>query len=224
MVLPRINYQYPPNRNNKAHLPAEAACCRIMGQTRLRLDGMAMTALEILRKYKKEITSKWAEAVFATYPLETTGFLRTKNDPFTNPVAHMTREAAGVLFDAISGEETDPASIRQALERFVKLRAVQKFAPSQNMAVFYVMKPILRETALPEMLDKGQLDEYLAMESRLDTLALLAFDIYAKARETIAEARIKEIRSQHAQLKKWAQRLENNPFTENGAKDGKMDL
>lgn len=170
-----------------------------------------MKALKLFRTYKKDVTDAWTEAVFATYPLETTGFLRTRRDPFSNPVAHMTREAADILFDAMIGEEVSPAQVKAALERFVKLRAVQKFAPSQNMAVFYLMKPILREKALPELRLKGQLDAYLAAESRLDTLALLAFDIYTRARETVAEARIKEIRNQHAQLARWAQRLEDGP-------------
>lgn len=169
-----------------------------------------MIAQDILRNYKKEISRQWVEAVFETYPLETTGFLRTRTDPFTNPVAHMTKEAANILFDAMIGEEIEPEKVKSSLERFVKLRAVQKFAPSQNLAVFYLMKPILREKVLPEMIEKGQLAEYLAVESRLDTLALLAFDIYAKARETVYEARIKEIRTQHAQLAAWAQKLEGN--------------
>lgn len=167
-----------------------------------------MEIRDILRECKKDVTTSWVEAVFATYPLETTGFLRTKTDPFTNPVAHMTREAAGILYDAIGGEELDPAEIKQALDRFVKLRAVQKFAPSQNMAVFYLMKPILRAKILPLLQER--LEEYLEMESRIDTLALLAFDMYTAARETVAEARIGEIRRQHAQLAAWARRLDGS--------------
>ena len=167
-----------------------------------------MVAREILRQHKKDVATRWVEAVFATYPLETAGFLRTKTDPFTNPVAHMTREAANVLYDAAAGEEIDPEEVKAALDRFVHLRAVQKFAPSENMAVIYMMKPLLREAILPEMLEKGQLQEYLLIESRIDTLALLAFDIFTKARETVAEARIKEIKNSHAQLAAWAQKLE----------------
>lgn len=177
-----------------------------------------MDALEIPRKHKKTVANRWTEAVFATYPLETVGFLRTRNDPFTNPVANMTRQAAGGLYDALIGEEVDSKEVKAAVERFVKLRAVQKFTPGQSMAVFYLLKPILREVVLPEMEEAGQLAEYLNMESRLDTLALLAFDIYMQAREILAEARIKEIKNQHAQLARWAQQLENgNSKGENGS-------
>lgn len=174
-----------------------------IGAMRIGVD-----AREILRNHKNEAISKWVDAVFATYPLETTGFLRTKNDPFTNPVANMTRQAAVAIYDALAGEEVDETEVKAAVERFVKLRAVQKFNPGESLAVFYLMKPVLREVLLEEMVDANLLDEYLAIESRLDTIALLAFDIYAKARDTLAESRIKEIKSQHSQLAKWAQRLE----------------
>ena len=168
-----------------------------------------MNAREILEKHKQEIVTRWAEAVFQTYPLETTGFLRTRNDPFTNPVAHMTRQAANVLFDALLGDSIEPEDIKKALERFIRLRAVQEFAPSRNMAVFFLIKPIVRELALAEILENGQLRDYLEMEEKLDTLALLAFDLFTEARETLAEARIKEIKNQYAQLAVWAERLEN---------------
>lgn len=168
-----------------------------------------MDVREYLRQNKKELVQKWVEGVFNTYPLETTGFLRTKHDPFANPVAHMTREAGNILYDAISGEEVDPREVKAALDRFIKLRAVQKFNPGESMAVFYLMKPLMRQTLLPEMRAQGQLDSYLEVESRLDTLVLLAFDMYMHNRETLAESRIKEIRNQHAQLSRWAQNLEN---------------
>ncbi len=167
-----------------------------------------MDAMDILRDKGKEIVNRWIEAVFATYPLETTGFLRTKHDPFANPVAHMTREAGKILYDAMIGEEVGPDQVKSALDRFNKLRAVQKFNPGESMAVFYLMKPIMRELLYPEMRDKGQLDIYLETESRLDTLALLAFDMYVKARDTVAELRIKEIKNRYAQLERWAQQLE----------------
>ena len=153
----------------------------------------------------------WTEAVYSTYPFETTGFLRTKQDAFGNPVANMTKEAAGTLYDAVAGEEVEIATVKNALERFVKLRAVQTFTPSQGLGVFYLMKPLLREHILPELAGQGELDAYLTAESRLDSLALLAFDIYTAARETLAESRIKEIRNQHAQLARWAQTLEEGP-------------
>lgn len=167
-----------------------------------------MIVSEIFRENRAEIARLWTEAVFESYPLETTGFLRTKSDPFGNPVANMTKEATGALYDAVAGEEVYLPSLKAALERFVKLRAVQKFTPSQALGVLYLLKPIMREKLMRKMLEIGQIDVYLEAESRLDSLVLLAFDQYTQARETVAELRITEIRNQYAQVKRWAQKLD----------------
>lgn len=169
------------------------------------MRGVSMKTIDIFRRHRDEVTRLWTEAVFSTYPLETNGFLRTRDDPFCNPVAHMTREAAGALYDAAIGESVSVASTKAALDRFVKLRAVQKFTPSQSLGVFSLMKPILRKHVLPDLGRK--LDEYLDVESRIDSLTLLAFDMYVQDRETLAESRITEIRTQYAQLARWAQKL-----------------
>lgn len=170
-----------------------------------------MKAQELFRKHKSEIVRLWAEEVFDTYPFETTGFLRTRSDPFANPVAHMTKEAAGALYDAMSGEHVDPGQTKSALERFIKLRAVQKYTPSQGLGVFFLMKPILRTHLLPEFIALGETASYMEAESRLDSLTLLAFDMYTEAREVVADLRITEIRNQYAQLARWAQKLEGGP-------------
>ena len=56
---------------------------------------------------------------------------------------------------------------------------------------------------------QGDLAAYLETESRIDSLLLLAFDMYVENREILAESRITEIRNQHAQLARWAQQLES---------------
>lgn len=168
-----------------------------------------MKALDVFRGYKADMVRLWTNLVFDTYPFETTGFLRTKDDAFGNPVAHMTREAAGALYDAVIGEHVEIEHTKKALDRFVKLRAVQKFSPSQGLAVFSLMKPLLREHVLPEFIARNDLASYLETESRIDSLMLLAFDMYVEDREILADSRIAEIRNQHAQLARWAQNLEN---------------
>ena len=94
----------------------------------------------LFQDQRDEIVNAWVDAVFNTYALETTGFLRTQNDPFANPVAHMTREAAGIVYDAVAGEDVDPAQVKKAIDRFVKLRTVQDGTPGQNLGVFLLLK------------------------------------------------------------------------------------
>lgn len=167
-----------------------------------------MNITEMLRGLKKEAVNAWADEVFKTYPLQTTGFLRTRNDPFANPVASMTREAANILFDAMIGEDVEPEAVKKALERFVKFRAIQDDAPARRLGVLHLFKPVMRKLCLPKLAAKNMLDEYLECESRLDTLILLAFEMYVNAREILAESRIREIRTQYAQIARWAKKLE----------------
>ena len=164
-----------------------------------------MDTRKFFQQHKDDVVRLWTEAVFATFPTETAGFLRASGDPFANPVAHMTREAANTLFDAVAGENTEMDIVRAALDRFVKLRAVQESAPSRGLGIFFLMKPIFRERLVPALSDDAALRAYLEAESRLDSLTLLAFDMYTDNREALARIRIKEMRDQCAQLRRWAQ-------------------
>lgn len=164
-----------------------------------------MSVREYFHSRRETIVRLWTEAVYTLYPFETTGFLRTRQDPFANPVADMTREAGSVIYDAVAGADIKIEDIKNALDRFVKWRAAQQEAPSRGIGVLLLMKPILREEVLPGLAGQGNIKDYLDAESRLDTLALLAFDMYLAAREKLAQARVKEIRLRYAQLERWAQ-------------------
>ena len=52
-----------------------------------------MSTEDIISARRDAAIQKWTEAVFATYPFETTGFIRTQRDRFANPVGHATRAA-----------------------------------------------------------------------------------------------------------------------------------
>ncbi|MDR2799909.1 MAG: RsbRD N-terminal domain-containing protein [Desulfovibrio sp.] len=165
-----------------------------------------MNVREYFHSRRETIVGLWTEAVYALYPLETTDFLRTREDPFANPVADMTREAGSAIYDAVAGADIKIEDMKNALDRFVKWHAAQQEAPSRGIGVLLLMKPILREQVLPGLAGQGNLKDYLDAESRLDTLALLAFDMYMAARERLAQARVGEIRLRYAQLERWAQR------------------
>jgi hypothetical protein len=170
-----------------------------------------MNLPEYFRDCKEDIIRLWTDAVYTASPFDTKGLLRTVTDPFGNPGAGMIREAAEALCGAVAGEETTVADVKAALERFVKLRAVQQSTPSRAMGIFYLLKPIMRERLLPRCTTSEDVNDYLTAESRLDSLFLLAFDMYMSARETLAESRVREIRDQHAQLTRWAQAFRGEP-------------
>lgn len=146
----------------------------------------------------------WTEAVFATYPFETTGFIRTQSDRFANPVGFATRAAAEVLYDAIIGMDVDMDKVHSVLQEFIRVRAVQEFRPDQAVGVLFLFRPVLRKWLLVDMMAAGHLDDYLEMESRVDSLALVAFNHYMVEREKVYAERVAEQRRGGTQLARWA--------------------
>ena len=124
------------------------------------------------------ILEKWLEQTLATYPSQTAGFLRNEKDRFRNPVGSTLKEGLATLLDEITGE-MDMAKIRPAMESIVRMRAVQDFTAAQATSFVFVLRQILNESwdgASPA-----------AWQTRIDQLALLAFDLYTKCREEIYE-------------------------------------
>ncbi len=183
-----------------------------------------MKIAELCSSQKQDIADRWVNGFFASYPLDSKGFLRTRSDRFANPIGETTRMAAMVLLEAVIGMDTEPGKVRQALHDLVWVRAVQDMPPSKAVGVLYLLKDILRGDVLPAWLNaaperKDSLGEYLAMESRIDTLALMALDMYSDARERVFRTRVEEIKHSQSQIIRLAKlRMEPSgdaPETEN---------
>lgn len=94
----------------------------------------------------------------------------------------------------------------EALTHFMRLRAVQDMPAHEAVGAIYLLKPVLRDLFLTEALTTGNLAAYLDMESRVDSLALLAFTLYVADRETLYAQRVDDMRRETFQLKRWALR------------------
>ena len=132
-----------------------------------------------------DIAERWAERTMASYPAEMLPFLSGEQDPFRNPVGHTLRENLATLARELLGT-MDKRAIAPALDALIRLRAVQSFSPAEAVRFVFELRIAIREAsgAVPELL-----------QSRIDNLALMAFDQYMTCREQIFELRAKEIRS-----------------------------
>jgi hypothetical protein len=136
------------------------------------------------------VLERWFQAVLATYPEETARFLAGGADPFANPVGHTVRESLGRLYDRFA-TDAPARELSSAIDGIVRIRAVQEFAPSAAVGFVYTLRVILREELADAALDPaGQ----AALESGVDRLALVAFDVYMQCREKIFEIRVREIK------------------------------
>ncbi len=133
----------------------------------------------------EDIVQRWVERTLASYPPETHPFLNGEQDPFRNPVGHTLRKNLATLVDELLGE-MDKNRIAEALDALVRMRAVQNFSPTDALRFVFDLRAVMQESS-------GAVPEPLL--SRIDELALMAFDQYMSCREQIFELRVRELRS-----------------------------
>ncbi len=158
-----------------------------------------MSIKDLLSKKRKEIINKSFELTIATYPEESQPFLKEYSKQFTNPVGYTLREAIEQIVDKIINEEP-VESFLLPLEEIIRIRAVQEFTPSQAIGFVFLIKKAFQDE-LEKELNSSQLLDFL---SRIDSLSLIAFDIFMKYREKIYDLKAKELIDRTWWvLKKW---------------------
>jgi len=147
-----------------------------------------------LEQRQSVLEKKWFESTAKTYAPDTAEFIKSKTDPFANPVGGaMLNGLKGLLDQLIHG--MDPAVITSHLDPIIRIRAVQSFSPSQATAFILSLKKILRENLSKELRDSRIASEFVIVESKIDQLCLMAFDIYMKCREKIFQISANETRN-----------------------------
>ncbi|MFA4918634.1 MAG: RsbRD N-terminal domain-containing protein [Thermodesulfovibrionales bacterium] len=162
-----------------------------------------MNFKDLLAKRKSSIRKKWFDAVINDYPADSSDFLRKQKDRFLNPVGQTLLENINSLLDEII-LNADSEKVYPYLNDIIKIKAVQDFSPSKAVSFIYLLKRVVREE-LESDIEKNKLTEELkSFETQLDSLALLAFDVYMKCRERIFDLRVNEIKTLTFRLLKRA--------------------
>jgi hypothetical protein len=158
-----------------------------------------MTLEKQLSEKRNRIIKRWLDLTLETYPEDSQRFLKKRKDRFANPVGATLSDEIEKLYDAfIQGAEVD--EIFPIMESIVKIRAIQDFTPSQAVAFVFLLKGIIRAALAPDFQDTLSAQQWFDLESRIDALALLAFDAYGKCREDLYRIRTNEVRNQYARL------------------------
>lgn len=158
-----------------------------------------MGLIETMAARSEELAQKWADLILGTYPAETQAVWRKNRDQFTNPVGHSILTATSKLIPLLLSWN-DAEAVARALDTLVKIRAVQDFSPSQALSFVFVLKKLLRQEFLAELSAKGELEELMRFETRVDNLAVIAFDLYVASRDQIARMRVEEIKRAHTNI------------------------
>jgi hypothetical protein len=135
----------------------------------------------IIQVNRKMILDQWLERSLALFPA-TMG-------PRT-PVAEVLADALERILSELEKHDGD---VPDALNDVTRILAVQEFAPSKAISIFFEPKVILHE-----MIKKSNVADTLTKEVqeafhiRIDALVLAAFDSYMRHREKIYQLKVEE--------------------------------
>ncbi len=173
----------------------------------------------LLSEKSSAIVDRWLKSTLETYPAGTQRFLKKQKDPFANPVRHtISTELENIYRELLQG--LDRKRVSPFLDGIIRIRAVQDFSPSQAIFFIFLLKKVIRGVLQKEIRENQLSDELLAFESKIDELALIAFDVYMKRREKIYELKAKEAKSHVSRLLERAGLIAEIPEWEPGPKQG----
>jgi hypothetical protein len=161
---------------------------------------------DLLEKNKDAILERWFHLILGTYPPQTSAMLRQKKDRFTNPVGYtLCTETEALFKELMEGMDSDRVST--SLNHLIKIRSVQDFSPSRAVGFVFLLKKAIQDVLGIRIDEKQILEEWLKFQSKIDKLALQAFDIYMDCREKICEVRVNRARAEREMALKMLERM-----------------
>ena len=153
----------------------------------------------LLEQNRETILGRWFDLIAGTYPEVTSAFLAKQKDQFRNPVGHAISQSIGPIYDQVlSAMDTD--ELLHALDGVIRIRSVQDFTPSGAVVFVFQLKTAIRDVMDAQIRDPEKWDDLLELESRIDRVALLAFEKFTECREKLHEIRNNEIKSRALNL------------------------
>jgi hypothetical protein len=154
-----------------------------------------MKIRSLLAEKKPAILQQWFDSILSTYPSDTAHFSKGQKNMYAGSIAGQTIHEGieGVFDDLIS--ETSPETLNSCLDKIIRIRAIQEFDPSEAISFLFLLKQIIRRELMRDIREGGLFEELMELESRLDSYAYIAFDIYMKCREKLFELKANEMRN-----------------------------
>ncbi len=151
-----------------------------------------MELAEAFRNYRNKIVEKWVEYTLSTY--KSSNFFQKEGDKFANPVGGAIKEALDALF-LLLVNNADPQEFVAPIQKIMRIRAIQDFAPSQAVSPIHAVKHITRDILAADKERNHLVNELYDFDFAVDMAVLAAFDIYMEDRERLYNVRMQEIRS-----------------------------
>ena len=172
---------------------------------------------DLVKQNREIILSKWFNEIIGTYPSDSTGFLERKKNQFQNPIGHTVSNSIEHVFDELVST-MDRDRLLAALDGIIRIRSVQDFSPSQAVAFVFLLKNVIRELVEGETGGQEIVADLHDLESRIDRVALLAFDKYMECREKLYEIKANEMKRKTSRLLERANMVADFPRHEGDIK------
>ena len=181
---------------------------------------------KFLSQEKATIVERWLEHVLETYSPQAATLMKKETNQFANPVGYSLRHGIESIWEEFL-QGLEPEKVKPFLDSIIRIRAVQEFTPSQALQFVFGPKRIVRrliEEARQKAVKKNKKEEEFLVsadqmetfDSKVDHLALLAFDVYSKCRETLYEVRLSEVKNRSFRLLQRANLLAEIPDSSPG--------
>jgi len=165
--------------------------------------GSAVSLWKLLAHKKSALVKRWFDIVMEPYPADTSGILKNQKKQFTNPVGYTISHGLENIFDKLINEQgADFEGMVPFLDSIVRIRAVQDLKPSQALSFVFHLRNAIREELASEA--KEFCAEMATLESRIDAIALISFDIYVQCREKVYELKANEVKNRTFRLLQMA--------------------
>jgi len=177
-----------------------------------------LTISDLLSKNRSAILKRWFDLIVETYPSDAATLMKKNRDAFTNPVGSTILREIEFLFSGLC-EGCDPKKMSGPLDSILKIRSVQDFSPSKAVEFVFLLKNAIGEVLKGDIEKEGAMEEWQTLKSKIDHMALQAFDIYVDCREKIYEIRAKQTRAEKEMAFKMMERMahpKGNGETEEG--------
>ena len=163
--------------------------------------------VELIKAKRDTVLTAWANKVYATYPFDTAGFLRSSSNQFSNPVGARTVFLGELLLDSLCGDQVSIEALTEGMEEFIRIRAVQDFTPEQALAVLYLLKECIAELFKAEIVGDRLWPELWELSAQLDGAVLLGFGAYIRSRESMWGLRLEDFKRRNRQITRRAELL-----------------
>jgi hypothetical protein len=172
-----------------------------------------MDLKHILSEKKQALLASWFDRILDTYPADTAKFLKSQKDRFANPVGQaILGGIEGIFQELLEGGEIEKVS--GFLDNIIRVRAVQDFTASQAVAFIFFLKSVIREGIKDIPLTAELSEELVTLEAQIDSLALIAFDIFMQCRERLYDIRANEMKDMTYRLLQRANMVSETEDTE----------